>query len=114
MIKYYRPTITVTVEDVGSFTNMQELIESDKIWYRTNGYTVDDKGIKISNSNNSAAIIATGAFYNLKPVLCSVEQMFLHAGMSYRMVADYIPADPASPQLFGGMQDILNSFKIIK
>jgi hypothetical protein len=114
MIRLYRPMVTVTVEDVGSFTNIQELVEADKIWFQNEGYSIEDEGIKVSTSNNSAALIGTGKSYNKKPVLCGVEQIFLHACKGYYVFADYVPADPESPQLFGGMQDILNSFKLVK
>jgi len=40
--------------------------------------------------------------------------IYLRAAKAYYITAYYVPDDPETPQMFGGMQDILNSFKLIK
>lgn len=114
MVRLYRPMVTIQVEDVGSFTNIQELAEVCKMGLEGEGYLVDKANVKVASSSNSAAIIATGANYLKKPILCCVEMIYLYACRAYYIVVDYVPEDTDSPQLFGGLQDILNSFKLIK
>jgi hypothetical protein len=43
-----------------------------------------------------------------------VLKIFLYAGRAYYLNATYAPPDENFPQLFGGLQNILNNFKLIK
>jgi hypothetical protein len=50
--------VILTVEDVGAFTSIQELVEVNKLIMQTQGLTVDSDSVKMSPSTNSAALIA--------------------------------------------------------
>ena len=114
MLKLYRPTVTITIEDVGSYTAIQELADVSKFNFENEGYTVDKGNVKVSGSSNSAALIATGGNHLQKPVLCAVEMIYLYACKAYYIIADYVPENPESPQMYGTLQDIMNSFKLLK
>lgn len=115
VVKLYRPLILLTVEDVGSFTNVQELVRLTKIMMLNQGFAVDKESITISPNSNSAALIGTVQNPLSKDSkLYNVQQIFLYACMAYYISATYVPVSNDSPQLFGGMRDILNSFKLIK
>ncbi len=43
-----------------------------------------------------------------------VMQIYLYAGKAYILHASYVPVSDESPGLFGGLQDIMNSFKLIR
>ena len=115
MVRLYRPMVTIIVEDVGPLTSVQELVGAQISGLQLQGYTVEKDSIKIELKNNSAALVAkienpavsTSQIYN-------VIQIFLYAGKAYTLSATYAPFDVDSPQLFGGLQDILNSFKLLK
>lgn len=114
MVKLVRPVVTVTVEDVGSFTNVQELVAYARAMAPTSGFSVSDENVKISPNTNSAALIATQRNPMLGITVYVVQQIFLYPSKQYIIWAQYVPIDDKSPQLFGGMQDIMNSFKLIK
>lgn len=115
MVKLYRPMLVVTVEDVGSFTSIQDLVGVNEIMMQQQGFAVDANSVKISPNCNSAAFIGMAKSpLNNKVTIYNVLQIFLYAGRAYYLSASYIPVDESSPALFGGLQDILNSFKLIK
>lgn len=115
VVRLYRPTVMIVVEDVGPFTNIQEIVEITKNIMQNQGYTIDPGNIKISPDTNSAAIIAKMQNpFNYNTTLYNLQQIFLYAGKAYYITATYVPPDEKSPHLFGGLQDILNSFKLIK
>ena len=114
MIRLYRPIMFITVEDVGTFTSIQELAQLEKMSLETDGYLVDQENVKIQSRNNSAGIIATGGTYLQRQIVSCVEMIYLRASKAFYIQAHYVPDDPETPQMFGGMQDILSSFKLIK
>jgi hypothetical protein len=115
MVRLYRPMVVLTVEDVGSFTNVQELVAVNVYMLQSQGMMVDEQSVKISPNSNSAALIAVGKSpSDNASTAYAVMQIFLYAGKAYYINATYVPMDDKSPQLFGGLQDILNSFKLIK
>jgi hypothetical protein len=114
MVRLYRPTVYITVEDVGTFTSIHELAQVHKGYWEDEGYSVGQENVKIQPNSNSAAIIATGGTFLKKKTLCAVEMIYLYAARAYYITAEYVPDDPDTPQMFGGLQDILNSFKLIK
>lgn len=114
MIRLYRPIVFVTVEDVGTFTSIEELAQLEKMSLESDGYSVGKENVKVKSGSNSAGIIATGGTYLQKQIVCAVEMIYLRAGKAYFIETHYVPDDPETPQMFGGLQDILNSFKLIK
>jgi hypothetical protein len=115
MVRLCRPMVIITVEDVGSFTSVQDLIGVNELLLQSQGFAVDEKSVKISPNSNSAALVATAKSpLNEDTTMFNVLQIFLYAGKAYYISATYAPLDEKSPQLFGGLQDILNSFKLIK
>jgi hypothetical protein len=115
MVRLYRPMVNIVIEDVGSLTSVQELVAAQINMLQLQGYAVDKDSVKIEPKSNSAALIAKikSPVYQTTQIY-NVLQLFLYAGRSYTLSATYSPLDASSPQLFGGLQDILNSFKLIK
>jgi hypothetical protein len=112
VINLYRPNVLVTVEDVGSFTNINELTDITVQNFTKQGATIKADDVHVSSNTNSSVIIATRPFY--KATMYQVQQSYIYASKGYYVVASYVPASDKSPSLFGGLQDIMNSFKLIK
>lgn len=112
VVRLFRPNIMVIVEDVGSLTNIDEIA----ILAAQNLISMDSKigkdDLHISNNTNSAVLIATRPF--LKTTLYQVEQIYIYASKSYHVTTSYVPVSDDSPSLFGGLQDIVSSFQLIR
>lgn len=111
MVKLFRPNVNVLVEDVGSFATIKELTELFVLTNQQQGLEVDNNNIHISDSNNSSVIIMNKPYYT--SILYQVGQLYLYGSYFYTVTSSYVPISD-SPSLFGGLQDIVNSFKIIK
>jgi hypothetical protein len=112
MIKIFRPFIIVLIEDVGSFTNIKEYTDFNVSTLTPQGFTINANDIHISLNNSSSAFIATQPY--AQGTMYQVYKTYIYASRAYTVVVSYVPISDESPQLFGGLQDILESFKLIK
>lgn len=114
-VKLYRPMIYLIVEDVGSLVNVQEMVKASVNTLQLQGYIIEEKSIRYEPKSNSAAFMAKIKNPSDNSIdVYTVIQVFLCSGKAYTLNASYAPYDTNNPQLFGGMQEILNSFKLIK
>ncbi len=112
MIKLFRPNINVTTELVGRYSNIDEMIQVSKLILQSMGSQIDDKNVYMNNDNQSGAIIATLPYLN--DTLYQVMHCYLYQGTFYTVNASYVPMSNYSNKLFGGMQEIMDSFKLLK
>lgn len=112
MIKLFRPNVTVTTEAVGQYTNIDEMIQVTKMMLQSSGKTIDDKDIYIENDKQSGQIVSSQPYLN--DILYQVQNCYLHDGIFYTITASYVPMSSYSSKLFGGLQEIMNSFTILK
>lgn len=113
VVKLYRPYIIIVVEDVGSYTNIDEITNYLSSTITAAGSSIIENGINISSKTNSSVLISTGNLSEKRKIY-QVTQIYLHASKAIQLAAFYIPVSDDSPGLFGGLQDIMNSFKLIK
>lgn len=111
MYKLYRPLVTVTVENVGQYTNIDEMVQLSILMLQQAGVTLDDEDILVDSAHQSG-MIATSQPY-LRDTLYQVQQLFLSGGIFYVVSASYIPISSFSKKLFGGLQEIMTSFKLV-
>ena len=112
MIKLYRPIVNVTIEAVGQYTNIDEMIQVSIIMLQSMGNSVDEKDIFIENDKQSGQIVSSQPYFN--DTLYQVQNCYLHDGIFYTITASYVPMSSYSNKLFGGLQEIMNSFKILE
>lgn len=111
-IRMFRPVISIIVQDVGSYSNIGEFAEGYKQMLAGKGFSTTDENTHISMQTNSAVLVSTTDYVG--HTLYDVMQIYLHNGRVYNVEAAYVPVSDDSPAMFGGMQEILNSFKFIR
>jgi hypothetical protein len=117
MVRLFRPNVNIVVDDVGSNTNIKEITDLSVLTLQQSGFSLDENNIKIFPNTNSASVVAAVPWFKNSPYQATkytVQLYYLYGSRAYFITASYVPVSDASPGLFGGMQDILNSFKIIK
>jgi hypothetical protein len=109
LIKLYRPTIYVAVQEVGQ-TPIEDFVESEKAALQYSHYKFDDKSIKIASNYFSGGLLGTSD----SDSTCVLEQIFFHACKGYFIRAFYVSdsADMVRPPQ--GLREVMNSFKLIK
>lgn len=113
MVRLFRPFVNVVVEDVGSLTNVNEIVNLTKHLLTSQGIRIDEDKIHISSNTNSAILIGTQP-YSPGLTIYQVQQIYLYASRVYYVTASYVPVSDESPSMFGGLQDVVNSFQLIK
>jgi hypothetical protein len=111
MIKMFRPNVIVVVEDVGSFTSVEDVVSSAKDFLRELNFEIKDENVHIYENTNSGILIGSRPY--LRATMWHVQKMYLHQGRAYYVTADYVPISEGSIGLFGGLQEIMNSFQFI-
>ncbi len=76
------------------------------------GSTIDDKNVYLNSDNQSGVIISTQPYLN--DTLYQVMQCYLDNGIFYAVNASYVPMSSYSNNLYGGMQEIMDSFSLLK
>ncbi len=112
MIKLFRPNVNVTTEAVGQYTNIDEMIQVTNLMLQNSGNSVHEDDIHVDTSNQSGAVVSSRPYLN--DTLYQVQHCYLHDGVFYTITACYVPMSSYSKQLFGGLQEIMNSFKFIE
>lgn len=112
MIKLFRPNVSVTTEVVGQYTNIEEMIQISKLMLQNSDNYVEEKDIHIDMNNQSGAIVSCRSYLN--DTLYQVQHCYLRDGIFYTITACYVPMSSYSKQLFGGLQEIMSSFKFIE
>ena len=112
MVRLYRPNIIVVTEDVGPFINIDELANVVVQLLTSQGLEINKDDIHISSNTNSAVVIAKQPYFQV--TMYQVYQIYLYASRSYYVVTSYVPTYSESPSLLGGLQDIVNSFRLIQ
>lgn len=112
MYKLYRPIVNVTVENVGQYTNIDEMIQLSVLLLQQAGISLAQENIHIDDAHQSGMIASSQQY--LRDTLYQVQQMYLCNGIFYTLSASYVPVSSFSKKMFGGMQEILNSFQIIE
>jgi hypothetical protein len=113
MVRLFRPNVVVTVDDVGTLINIEEVVAIGKEQLESQGATIDEENVIVSISNSSAVLIATSPYFGGETRYC-VQQIYIHTGKAYTISANYVPVSDRSNAMFGGMQEILHSFQFIK
>ncbi len=111
VIKLFRPNVNVVVEDVGDYTNIEEMMIVSRLMLQSQGVTVNDSDIVIDSDKQCGQLIYYQQYMNSK--LVSVQNCYLNDGMFYTITACYVPMSDFSDKLFGGLQEIMNSFKLL-
>lgn len=78
---------------------------------QSQGVTVNDSDIVIESDKQCGQLIYYQQYMNSK--LVSVQNCYLNDGMFYTITACYVPMSDFSDKLFGGLQEIMNSFKLL-
>jgi hypothetical protein len=112
MVKLFRPTVNVIVESVGQYTNIDEMIQVSALLTRQADSSINDNDIHIDDVHQSGMIASSKPY--LQDTLYQVQQYYLQEGMLYTTTASYVPISSFSKKLFGGLQEIMNSFKLIQ
>ncbi len=112
MVKLYRSNVVITIEDIGSFTNIQEYTDFTIELLKPQDYQISESDVHVSPQNNSSVFITTQPYFN--GTVYQVYKSFLYASRAYGVITSYVPISDESPQLFSGLQDIIDSFKLIK
>lgn len=112
IFRLFRPNVNVTVESVGDYTNIEEMVRLSEVMLRKAGVTLDAADIHIDNIHQSGVLISSQP--HLTGTMYQVQQQYLVTGMLYTVTASYVPLSDLSKGLFGGLQEIMNSFKFIE
>jgi hypothetical protein len=108
----FRPNISVTVEDVGQQTNIQELIELNLLVPKALGVNAEgDMDVRIGDDSTSGLIGYTTDKFG--KTLCIVQHCYHRNGRFYTITATYVPISSENKKPYGGLQEILNSFKLL-
>ena len=112
MIRLFRPNVNVIIEVVGEYANIDEVIQFLTLNFRSMGFKINDENIYQNSEKQSGAIVAT------RPYICDTMyhamHCYLHNGICYTITASYVPMSSYSNKLFGGLQEIMNSFKLLE
>ena len=112
MVKLFRPNVNIIIEDVGSFTNIDEIANAAVQIIISTDQKINANDIHVSNKTNSAALIASQPYF--QATLYHALQIYLYGSRTYTVTASYVPVSDDSPMLFGGLQDVMNSFQLIQ
>ncbi len=110
-IKMFRPNVVVTVEDVGSFTSISEIVSFTRELLIEQDFEIRDEDVHIYENTNSGILIGSHPY--LRATMFQVQKIHLHEGRTYSVTASYVPISEGSIVLFGGLQEIMNSFQFI-
>lgn len=111
LIKLFRPNVNVMVEEVGNYTNIEEMMIVTRLFLQSQGHAVQDDDIVIDSSKQCGQIVSMQDYLSSK--LIGVQNCYLNNGMYYTITASYVPMSDYSNTLFGGLQEIMNSFKVV-
>lgn len=111
LIKMFRPNVNVIVEEVGNYTNIEEMMIVNRIFLQSQGHVIEDNDIVIDSNKQCGQIVSMQDYLNSK--LIYVQNCYLNNGMYYTITASYVPMSDYSNKLFGGLQEIMNSFKVV-
>jgi len=113
MIRMFRPNVNVYLEDVGSFPTITQLMELTCEMLTNQGSQIKHDDIHISLSTNSGALITTSEYLS-GSTMYSVLKMYIRASRAYYVSATYVPITDQSPEMFGGLQEVMNSFQFVE
>lgn len=113
VINLFRSHIMITVEEVGQYTNIREMIDLSCLLIRGSGITIEEADIILDESNQSAMFGFTQPM-PFDNVLCTVMHCHLVNGSFYTLTAMYAVTSNKNKKPSGPLQEILNSFKLIK
>ncbi|RLD92590.1 MAG: hypothetical protein DRI93_06405 [Aquificota bacterium] len=112
IIKLFRPNVNVTTEYVGEFTNIEEMIQVSRVLQERLGMEIDEEGLYIDSEKQSGVIVSMQPY--LDETMYQVQHCYLRDGIFYAVTASYVPMSSYSKGLFGGLQEIVSSFKLLK
>jgi len=112
-VKLWRPTVSVVIEEIGTYTTINDLVNVSLLSYAEMGVKVLKKNIHIFPEQSSAIIICTKP-YVFETTLYNVQQFYIYSGLAYYISAMYVPLSESSPAMFPDLHEIMNSFTIIK
>jgi hypothetical protein len=113
VIKLFRPSVNITVEKVGQYTNIDEMVQMSVLTIRQAGFNIEDTDVYIDNAKQ-AAVVGSSQPYLPGSTLCQAQQCYLRGGIFYTVTASYVPMSDVSKELFGGLQEIMGSFNLLK
>jgi hypothetical protein len=112
LMNMMRPYVQVIVEDIGSFTSVSEVLAFEKQVSRLLDWQVKDEDVHVYEGATSGILVKSQPF--LEKRLFQVEKVHLYRGRAYYLLASYVPASEELTALPGGLQEIMNSFQLIK
>lgn len=116
MVKLWRPLVSVVIEEVGTYTTVNEIVDLTLLGYKEREemqVSVDKDNIHIFPEKSSAIIISSRPYY-FETTLYQVQQLSIYAGRGYYVTAQYVPMSENSPAMWPDLHEIMNSFTIIK
>jgi hypothetical protein len=111
VIKLFRPNVNVIVEEVGNYTNIEEMMVVTKLVLQDQGFEINDDEVVINNTKQCGQMIFYQKYLNSRMI--NVQNCYLRNGLYYIITACYVSMSDFSKSLFGGLQEIMNSFKIL-
>ena len=112
MIRLFRPNVNVVVEDVGTFATLTEIMLINKQIIQRQGGMIDPNQTHLSDDGNVGIVVASQSYFDAP--LYQVFVVYLRAGRTYTLIASYVPMSDDHPVLFGGLKEILDSFRFIE
>ena len=112
VINLFRAHIVITVEEVGQYTNIREMIDLSCLLFAGSGITIDAADIVVDETNQSAMVGFTQPMA-LGNILCTVIHCHLFNGSLYTLTAMYAVTSNNNKKPSGPLQGIFNSFKLI-
>jgi hypothetical protein len=113
MVKLYRPSVSIVIEEVGTYTTIKEVVDVTLLGLEDMQQSVDKNNVHIYPEKSSAIIIASRPYY-FETTLYLVQQLFIYAGRGYYVSSNYVPLSENSPEMWPDLHEIMNSFAIIK
>ena len=113
MVDLFRPNVVIIVEEIGDITNIEEITKFSIVQLQQSHCSVDKSNIRIDNGNNSSMMMTNKPYYN-EFNMYQVHIIYLYSCKAFYLTASYVPQSKESPQMQGGLQEIMNSFKLIK
>lgn len=113
VIRGFRPTVNIVVEDIGPIMNVQDVIQCTISQYKMAGIYIRPEDVKILDDKSNGVMIVRSPT-PMGDILFQVLKIHIYNERAYYITASQTIQPGSSEGLSGTSQQIMNSFALIK